>query len=98
MSAQVRCHCQSCTIRGLIWPVVVIAAGILFLLDRLHGGHFDFGSTYPVLLVVAGLLLLGSSVASREGHVEPTAIPGPQTPPPAPPGNAPQSPYGSQGQ
>ena len=97
MSAQVRCHCQSCTIRSLTGPAIVITIGVLFLLHQLHGGHFYFGNTWPVLLLVIGLLHLGSSLASREGHVEagPPVMP---APPGIPPSNPPQAPYSGQGQ
>ena len=98
MSAQVRCHCQSCTIRGLLWPAAVITVGVLFLLHQLRGGRLDIGNTYPVVLVVMGLLLLASSVVSREGHVELTAQAGPQAPMPPASGTPPQAPYSSQGQ
>lgn len=98
MNAQVRCHCQSCTIRSLTGPAMVITIGVLFLLDRLHGGHFYFGNTWPVLLLVIGLLHLGSSLAPREGHVESGPPPMMQTPPGVPPSNPPQAPTSGQGQ
>jgi hypothetical protein len=96
MSTVPRCHCQSCTIRGLMWPAIIITLGILLLLHQLHGGHFDIGYTWPTVLMVVGFLLLASSVASREGHIDVTAG-APLHAPPAPPGNAPQPPQGSQG-
>ena len=86
MSNGVRCHCQSCTIRGLTGPAVLITIGVLFLLHQLHGGHFDFGNTWPVVLVVIGLLHLASALAPRDGHIEAqknTAVPGVPPPPPA---------------
>ena len=94
MSNRVGCRCQSCTIRGLTGPAVVITVGVLFLLHQVHGGHFYFGNTWPVILIVLGILLLASSMASREGHIEPPA------PPPSgvPPANPPQTPYLPQGQ
>ena len=101
MSVHTRCRCQSCTIRGLMGPAILITLGVLFLLHQLHGGHFDFSNTWPVLLVVIGVLLLASSVAPREGHVEgqSSAMPPPPAVPPAvPPANIPQPPSGSQGQ
>lgn len=98
MSSQARCRCQSCTIRGLTGPVIVITIGVLFLLDQMHGGRFYFGNTWPVILVVVGLLYLASSVASRDGHIDKSAPLPPQTPPTAPPGTPPQTPYGGQGQ
>lgn len=95
MSGQVRCHCQSCTIRGLMWPAILITAGILFLLGQLLGGPFEFGNTYPVILLVVGLLLLASSLVSREGHVD---IASPPAPPAVPPGSTSQTPSSGQGQ
>jgi Domain of unknown function (DUF5668) len=91
MSQQVRCHCQSCMIRGLIGPAIVITVGVLFLLHQMHGGNLDFGNTWPVILVVIGFLYLAASMASRDGHIEPPPTPGappastPPIPPPQPP-------------
>ena len=99
MTTQTRCRCQSCTIRGMMGPAILITIGILFLLHQLRGGHFDFGNTWPMLLMVIGIILLASSVAPRDGHIEPlppvAAPPPPQVPPAAPPS---QPPYSSQGQ
>ena|SRR5277367_591649 len=75
MSGPFRCRCQSCTIRGMMGPAILITLGLLFLLHEMHGGRFDFGNTWPVLLMVIGLLLLASSLASRDGHVEPPPLP-----------------------
>ena len=91
MSAQVRCRCQSCTIRGLTGPAVVITVGLLLLMHQLRGGYFDFKYTFPVILVVIGFLHLASSFASREGHIEPP-------PPPGPPAGTPQVPVAPGGQ
>ena len=98
MSTQVRCHCQSCTIRGLTGPSIVITIGVLFLLHQLLGGHFYFGNTWPVLLVVIGLLHLASSLASRQGHAEPGSALASRVPPAAPSSHPPQAPYSGQEQ
>jgi hypothetical protein len=78
-------------------PAILITLGLLFLLHQMHGGHFNFDNTWPVLLVVIGVLLLASSLASREGHIETQSAALPP-PPVAPPANPPQTPHGPQGQ
>ena len=101
MSAPVKCTCQSCAIRGFMGPAIVITLGVLLLLNEVHGGNLYFGSTWPILLIVMGLIYLASSMASREGHVQPQPPVAPPAPPPAPaapPVGNPQSPYSSQGQ
>jgi Domain of unknown function (DUF5668) len=91
MSTQGRCRCQSCTIRGLTGPAIVITIGVLFLLHETQGGHLDFQNTWPVILLVIGLLQLASAFSPREGHVD-SQPPVPVVPtPPAPPVNPPQS-------
>ena len=100
MAAQSKCHCQSCTIRNLVGPAVVITLGVLWLLNEVHGGRFYFGSTWPLILIVIGLVHLAGAMASREGHVEATRLGAPPAPP-APPTSStgtPQTPYSSQGQ
>ena len=79
-------------------PAVVITVGVLFLLQQARGGYFDFGNTYPVILVVIGAILLASSLAPMEGHISST--PAPPAAPPAP-GSTPgptQSTFPGQGQ
>ncbi|MGB2665196.1 MAG: DUF5668 domain-containing protein [Candidatus Acidiferrum sp.] len=83
----------------MMGPAILITLGILFLLHQVHGGRFDFGNTWPVILMVIGVLLLASSLAPREGHMEPPPPIAPQSPPPAmPPTVPPQTPYSGQGQ
>jgi hypothetical protein len=75
MSERVRCRCARCTIRGLLGPAVVITIGVLFLLQQTRGGLFDFGNTYPLILVVIGAILLASSLAPMEGHLSSAMAP-----------------------
>lgn len=75
MSDRIRCRCARCMIRALLGPAVVITIGVLFLLQETRGGYFDFGNTYPVILVVIGAILLASSLAPMEGHVASDAAP-----------------------
>jgi hypothetical protein len=102
MSDRIRCTCQRCSIRGLMGPVVVVTVGVLFLLAEMRGGFFDFSNTWPVILIVIGIVSLASAFASSEGHVDPTvtvpaAIPTAPGVPPTPSGPAPTS-YPGQGQ
>ena len=69
MSDQIRCRCPRCTIRALVGPAVIVTVGVLFLLQQMRGGYFDFGNTYPVILVVIGAILLASSLAPMDGHI-----------------------------
>src|ERR1700753_2015896 len=104
MSDNPRCHCPRCKIRSLVGPAVIVTVGVLFLLQQMRGGYFDFGNTYPVILVVIGAILLASALAPMDGHINPHAQPAnpPVAPPPAAPGataqNQYQSPYTGQGQ
>ncbi|HUI50500.1 MAG TPA: hypothetical protein VLX60_01890 [Terriglobales bacterium] len=101
MSNRVKCNCQSCTIRSFVGPAVVITLGVLWLLNEVHGGNLYFGSTWPVILIVIGILHLASSMASREGHVAalpPQVVPPAPPVPPVPPVGGAQTPYTSQGQ
>jgi hypothetical protein len=99
MATQPRCTCQSCSVRSLTGPAIVITIGVLFLLHQLRGGIFYFGHTWPVILVVIGAIQLAAATASREGHIEPTPVIGvpPAAPPPAPPSGTTQPPYSTQG-
>jgi len=100
MSNRIRCTCQRCSIRGLMGPVIVVTVGVLFLLQEMRGGYFDFGNTYPVILIVIGLISLASAMASSEGHVSQVAAAPPAVPPApaAPPSNATPTSYPGQGQ
>src|SRR5580704_7789667 len=84
------CSCARCRAHGFMGPAVLITIGVLFLLDQLgHSRWMDFGSTWPALLIVIGLIMFLQHNASAEGHVA-RAIPGMVTPgqplPTMPPG------------
>lgn len=93
MSNRVRCNCRRCVIRGLMGPAIVVTIGVLFLLDQLRGGYLSFGNTFPVILIVIGVISLASNLAPADGH-----LPGPVPPPPPGTTPPPQNPYTSQGQ
>ena len=61
-----KCTCARCRTRGLMGPLMLIAIGAIFLLGRFtsHG----FLQLWPILLVIAGIVLWLQSTASRAGH------------------------------
>jgi len=81
-----------------VGPAVVITVGVLLLLNEVSGGHFYFGNTWPVILIVIGLLHLGSSLASREGHITAQCDSTALHAPPTPPAGSSQTPSSAQGQ
>ncbi len=95
MSQGYRCHCQRCTIRGLMWPAVLITVGVLFLIER-SSWDYGFSRTWPVLFLVVGAVKLAESLASTEGHMGQQTVqplpPSMQPPPPPPPPVPPQPP------
>lgn len=98
MSNRLHCNCQRCRIRGLMGPSIVITVGILFLLQEMRGGYFDFSNTYPIILIVMGIISLAGALASSEGHIS-APSPLPPAVPPAPGAPVvPPSPYQGQGQ
>ena|ERR1700676_188466 len=98
MRDRIRCSCQSCVIRNLMGPAVIITVGLLFLLQEFHGGRFDFGNTWPVILLVVGAIRLASSLAPTDGHISNSAAPLPPPPGPGATTGAPQNPASGQGQ
>jgi hypothetical protein len=44
-------------------PVLMVALGVLFMLD--YSGGISFGRTWPVLLIVFGALKLGEHLGAR---------------------------------
>jgi hypothetical protein len=79
--------------RGLRGPVMVITVGVLFALNNFTPYRFD--ETWPVLIIVAGLVsLLGRAVAPPPMVPPPpyTTYQPPQTPPAAAGGYR-QTPY-----
>ena len=85
MARENHCRCPRCTIRGLMGPAVLITIGVLFLLHEVRGESFDFGNTYPFILIVIGAVMLASSMAPMTGHIDSTVAP----PPPVPPASVP---------
>ena len=94
-----RCGCARCRMAGVMGPAVLITLGVLFLVDNLDIGNLGFHSTWPLLLIVIGIVKVLQYTAPTEGH----RIRGGEavvTPPPAPPAGElpPTNPVGSGGQ
>ncbi|HXE89576.1 MAG TPA: DUF5668 domain-containing protein [Terriglobales bacterium] len=71
------CGCERCRRSGLMGPVMLITVGALFLMANYT--RFDFGESWPILLIVAGLMIFLRSSASAEGHRDRYMV---ATPPP----------------
>src|SRR5712671_5496697 len=83
------CPCDRCRTRKLMGPAMLVTIGMLFLLDNVGHGNLGFHHTWPVILLVIGVVKLVQSNASSAGHVGPLPGPppavGPVQPPPQPP-------------
>jgi LiaI-LiaF-like transmembrane region len=66
-TSKTKCRCARCRIRSFTGPVILIAVGVIFLCGEYT--PYGFVTLWPALLVIAGILLLAQSAASREGHV-----------------------------
>jgi LiaI-LiaF-like transmembrane region len=99
MSDRIRCACRRCTIRGLMGPAFVITVGVLFLLDQMRGGIFSFWNTFPVILIVLGVISLAAAAAPTAGHISGPVLPAASgTPGSAPPVSQNEIPGHGQGQ
>ena len=79
------------TIRAIRGPITLITVGALFALNNFTQYHFD--QTWPVILIVFGLLSLLGRGMERIQPPPPPRNPQAWNAPPPPPGNAPQSSY-----
>lgn len=82
------CNCSRCRVRGLMGPAVLITIGVLFFFGQ-YNWDYAFWRTWPVLLIVIGIVQVLAAVASTEGHIDPRA---PWQNPPQPPSVPPQVP------
>lgn len=97
MSDRIRCHCRRCTIRSLMGPAVVITVGVLFLLEQTRSG-FSFGQSWPIILVVIGVISLASALSPMDGHISNSAPPAPPAGTPVPPASSAPETFPRQGQ
>ena len=62
-----RYTCANCRVRGLMGPVMLITIGVLFLIREYT--RYGIGDLWPILLIVAGIVLVAQAMASRAGHI-----------------------------
>jgi hypothetical protein len=74
-------------VHALRTPVIMITIGVLFLLDNLTS--LQIGQTWPVLLIVVGIMALGGGTRRSRGNFAPP-VPPPGT---FPPGTFPPEPF-----
>ena len=83
------CVCERCRTQKLMGPSILVALGVIFLLDTIS--DISFWKTWPAILLVIGVVKLMQSNASWNGHVGPLppgsagyppSVPPAQTPPP----------------
>lgn len=54
---------QPSLLRSLRGPVLLVTLGTLFMID--HAGGVNIGRTWPVLLIVMGVMWLGEYLGTR---------------------------------
>ncbi len=84
MANRITCNCRRCAIRGLRSPAFLITIGLIFLVSEWHGDYLSARYTWPVILIVMGLIRLAEHFVSDEGHLiaappAPSASPAGQT-------------------
>jgi hypothetical protein len=88
ISSADRCYCERCRSRGLMWPAILVTVGFLSLLEDFT--RFGWDRTWPVLILVIGIVMLLRSNASWQGHVQ--LPPSDATPPPPASANTTETP------
>ena len=67
-------------------PAIMITVGVLFLLDNLGVHGADFGHTWPVILLVIGVVKILQNADTQNEHIPPATVarqPDAVIPPPA---------------
>jgi TM2 domain-containing membrane protein YozV len=65
------CPCIRCRTSGIMAPAVLVTLGILFQLSTLHVKDFD--ATWPLLLIVIGVVKILQTSGPTTGHIGPDA-------------------------
>ncbi|MDZ4802168.1 MAG: DUF5668 domain-containing protein [Bryobacteraceae bacterium] len=74
---------SSSLLRAVRGPILLIALGVLFVLDQ-HSGSMAFYRTWPILLILMGLFRLAERMTARPQPVPPMGGGWTQPPPPPP--------------
>lgn len=86
-AGRIGCHCDRCRSRSLMGPAMIMTTGVLWLLDEMS--VIEWGHSWPVFLIVLGLIKVLQGNASSTGHVDylpnSPANPAPPTTPVEPP-------------
>lgn len=77
---RVACRCVACTAVSLMGPVILVTLGVMFLLAEFTRVHF--GESWPLILIVIGVLKFLQITGSRAGHIGPGVPPASTVPPP----------------
>ena len=75
------CRCVACTAVSLTGPALIVTVGIMGLLAEFS--RIGWGESWPLLLIVVGVLKFLQITGSREGHIGPGGIPPSGSPPDA---------------
>ncbi len=89
------CTCARCRSRGYMAPAVLLTLGVLFLIAEFVP-RYDFDRTWPILLIVIGLVKILQWSSPMTGHVDVSQIGAGSPPPGIPPGDTGQTPAGGQ--
>jgi hypothetical protein len=73
----------------MMGAAMLITLGVLFLLSTL--AHIRFHNTFPVILIVIGVVLFLRSSGSTAGHIPPGAAAVSTLPPPSAPETTPET-------
>lgn len=77
-------------VQAITGPIILITVGSLFALDKFSG--WSFGQTWPMLIIVIGVLKLFGGSRKRLGNVAPPFDASRYAPPPPPPPPPPANP------
>lgn len=66
-TSRFRCYCDRCKMRGVMGAAIITTVGVISLFETYGQG---WGRTWPILLIVVGLVKILQSSASTAGHVD----------------------------